>query len=211
MAFVTRIAPHVLGAALLPVLIAYAAPAEAQTTPRPSVRHVAPVARVDLGAPDPRCSDLAYPLWDDGMCVRAKCADDDACEFSKVAVAPRPSSPTRLGEERWRTATLAPKNAAPAVRPTLLAQAKPNAKDARQKVGIPLLAEARTAPPPHARPTGRAGPEHSAAPAKAARAPEPPSLLDRIRAALERLWRWIQGLGEAFAPTKRTGSAKGVL
>jgi len=211
MAIVTRFAPHILKAALLPTLIAFAAPAAAQPASRTPTSYVAPVQRVDLGAPDPRCSDLAYPLWDDGMCVRAKCADDDACDFSKVASAQTPAPPTGLAQERWRMATLRPAPSADQ-RPAPIQLARLG--HGRAKVAVPLLAEARIldgrTAAARARPPNHAPPARAMANATANERTEPrPSLWNRIRAALRRLWVRILIWSRLTAPGGQAPLLKG--
>lgn len=202
MAIARRAAPLAWPAALLLALPPNALAASAEPVARPNAARVAPVARVDLGAPDPRCSDLAYPLWDDGMCVRAKCADDDTCDFSRVASAQTPAAPAGLSQERWRTASLrtAPTStpafkAAPTllasirVAPTLSAKAPPRPQDQRARDSLPLLAEARTLAA-HAETPARAVRKVAPRGAGAAR----PSFWSRLRAAFDHLWRRVQTL-----------------
>lgn len=173
------------------ILLALLTEVPAAAAAEPTETRVAPVPRVNLGAPDPRCSDLAYPLWDDGMCVRAKCADDDACVFSTMATAPQTSTATRLGEERWRTASLrsAP---GPDVKAgtTLLAQANSKAKSA----GVPLLAVAR-ATTASERQTQKA---IKSSPAKPAKAPPRPTFWDKLCAAFQRLWLKVKEVSRLF-------------
>ena len=189
-----RILPHACSAAILLAAMTNAPAAWAEPASRPTTARVAPVARVDLGAPDPRCTDLAYPLWDDGMCVRAKCADDDACDFSRIAAAQTPPTPPGLAPERWLTATARPAASTPArFAPTQFARAR----DRGRAAGLPLLAEARTLPI-QTRPASRESAERAHAHAKPARPAERPSLWDRIRAAIGRLWRKIAALGRSF-------------
>ena len=226
MAPAPRTFQHAAPSAVLLAALSHAAVAWATPASRPTVT---PAPRVDLGAPDPRCSDLAYPLWDDGMCVRAKCADDDACDFSKVAGAQPPPAPAGLAQERWRMATAQPAGGLTShAAPFQLAGASRRDAYARRTADIPLLAEARAVSPPLGK-LDQTAPRNAAtailaearavesrakavnrkAQYTAARAGERPSLWDRIRAALVRLWRRIQGLSRLLAPTKHAAMTKG--
>ena len=211
-----RTLPLACSAAILLTALSNAPTVLAEPEARPATTRVAPVPRVDLGAPDPRCSDLAYPLWDDGMCVRAKCADDDACDFTRVASAREPPAPVGLARERWRTATARPvKSTDTRSVPTQFAAARVRAKDSRRAVGLPLLAEARIVDPrlakAHARASDKTSPKGGAAPSNASApdsATERPSLWSRIRAALRRLWRRIVALSVKILPHGTTPISK---
>ena len=204
MALRSRTLPHAFSAGILLATLAVPA-ALAEPASRPAATRVAPVARVDLGAPDARCQDLAYPLWDDGMCVRAKCADDDACDFSRLARAEPPAAPARLATEPWRTATAAA-SASTRTRtaPILLAQYK----SGRRATGLPLLAEARTFPT-QARPASRDRADKAAERAKPVRPAERPSFWSRLREAFDRLWRQIETLSRLVLPHGKVKMAKG--
>ena len=203
----SRNLPHAWSAAILLAALTNAPAVGAEPASRPASTRVAPVSRVDLGAPDPRCSDLAYPLWDDGMCVRAKCADDDACEFSRVARATTPAAPPGLAQERWRTATARPAiSTSTRVAPSQFARAK----DSRRAGAVPLLAEARAVDSRIAASRARS----SERPARggafvAEQAADRASIWSRIRAALSRFWRRIQSLSRLFAPTENAAAPKG--
>ena len=207
MAFALRAALQAGSIAILLAVLTNARVAAGQPAPREIANRVAPVARVDLGAPDARCPDLAYPLWDDGMCVRAKCADDDACEFSRVAGATTPAAPPGLAQERWRTATARPAiSTSTRVAPSQFARAK----DSRRAGAVPLLAEARAVDSRIAASRARS----SERPARggafvAEQAADRASIWSRIRAALSRFWRRIQSLSRLFAPTENAAAPKG--
>jgi len=212
-----RTLPLACSAAILLTALSNAPTVLAEPEARPATTRVAPLPRVDLGAPDPRCSDLAYPLWDDGMCVRAKCADDDACDFTRVASAREPPAPVGLARERWRTATARPvKSTDTRSVPTQFAAARVRAKDSRRAVGLPLLAEARIVDPrlakAHARASDPTSPKDGSKPANASKsekAAERSSLWSRIGAALRRLWLRIETLSRQILPRGKTSLARG--
>ena len=201
MAHRSRILPRLFSAVIL--LAMFAVPAAwAEPASRPAV---APVARVDLGAPDRRCPDLAYPLWDDGMCVRAKCVDDDACDFSRLARAEPPAAPGGLAAEPWRTATAAVTRSTKArSAPILLARDR----GGRRATGLPLLAEARTLPT-QARPASRDRADSAGMRANPGRPAQRPSFWNRLRAAFDRLWRRIGTLSLFVQPRGDVTIARG--
>lgn len=206
MANALRAAPLAWPTAILLAILPCAPAASAEPGARASAARVAPVARVDLGAPDPRCSDLAYPLWDDGMCVRAKCADDDTCDFSKVASAREPAAPLGLSSERWRTATAS----------TVKIPARPaSAGDGRPAASVSLLAEARLVDPrsaaPHHTPVNPTARQTAARPAALSKPPMKavrPSIWSQIRAMLIKMWRQIQKIGQRLTPHRQVSREK---
>jgi hypothetical protein len=192
-----RTLPLACSAAILLTALSNAPTVLAEPEARPATTRVAPVPRVDLGAPDPRCSDLAYPLWDDGMCVRAKCADDDACDFSRVASAREPPAPVGLARERWRTATARPvKSTDTRSVPTQFAAARVRAKDSRRAVGLPLLAEARIVDPRLAKAHARASDPTSPSASKEFSSTR---LARRFRPSVEQRGEWA--IWEGQSPT----------
>ena len=208
MALRSRTHPHAWSTAVLLNVLCYAAAAGAQPAPHPAVT---PAPRVDLGAPDARCPDLAYPLWDDGMCVRAKCADDNACEFSKVARATTPAPPTGLAQERWRTAKAQPATApTDKAAPIQFASASVRIRGKRPVAALPLLAEARALDPRAGASRARSSERLARGGAVASeRVTESPSIWSRIRSALSRLWRWIQTLNRRFGLDDNAAAPKG--